>query len=166
MVNIVDYLQLQSADSCRLLSLPIIGKISAVYTAVISIVLPLGTEQQPSRAMLGHQIICYLVFHCTLALYCNSFVDQVTRLFDSPPSLSHPFSVTSVHCPKHRLTHLREDLHLDDFLLLLLLVLMVRMVEVVLLLMMLRVLFRILWHSVAEIHPRLWNKSENWGNYG
>ena len=56
------------------------------------------------------------------------------------------------------LTHLREDLHLDDFLLLLLrLILVVVEVALLLLLQMRRVVFR---GAVAEIHSRLlWNES-------
>ena len=69
------------------------------------------------------------------------------------------------------LTHLREDLHLDDFLLLLvMLVVRVRalilMVEVVLLLM-LRVVVRVhvVLRPVAELHPWLGNKSEIYSVY-
>ena len=68
------------------------------------------------------------------------------------------------------LTHLREDLHLDDFLLLPLVVVVLRalilMVEVVLLLM-LRVVIRVhvVLRPVAELHPWLGNKSEIYSVY-
>ena len=67
------------------------------------------------------------------------------------------------------LTHLREDLHLDDFLLLLLVVVraLILMVEVVLLLM-LRVVVRlhVVLRAVAELHPWLWDKSEIYKGLG